>query len=59
MIQLNTNALMLLLMKDRASIFCAADLAKRLRVPTNCGNVELQTTNAVTTIKHKVQDLAV
>ena len=38
---------------------CAADLAKRLRVPINCGNVELQTTNAVTTIKQKVQDLAV
>ena len=38
---------------------CAADLAKRPRVPINCGNVELQTTNAVTTIKQKVQDLAV
>ena len=38
---------------------CAVDLAKRLRVPINCGNVELQTTNAVTTIKQKVQDLAV
>ena len=38
---------------------CAADLAKRLGVPFNYGNVELQTTNAVTTIKQKVQDLAV
>ena len=34
-------------------------MAKRLIVPINCGNVELQTTNAVATIKQKVQDLAV
>ena len=38
---------------------CAADLAKRLSVPINHGNVELQTINAVTTIEQKVQDLAV
>ena len=38
---------------------CAASLASRLGVPISQGNVELMTTNAISTIKHKVNDLAV
>ena len=38
---------------------CAASLASRLGVPISQRNVELMTTNAISTIKHKVNDLAV
>ena len=59
MFQLNTSALMPLLMKDRASIFVQLIWRNAWEYLLTTEMLSEKTTNAVTTIKQKVQDLAV